>query len=473
MFRFFKDFFIYGIASVLSKIIAVFLMPVYTSVLTREEYGAMALIVSCKGIIDLVSNLNIHSGIARDYYEKDVNRSKLVSTGFYSILTLSISILCILIITRNFWTESVLGLPQKYDSAFLFMLLSIPAGSILSYFSILTRFKKKPILYTIGSLIQISIQISISVIGVVVLRYGVISVFVAVLIAELFGIFYFAFINREYIEFSFEWKYLKKALLYAIPTLPAILAGWIDTSVGQILISKYVSMEDLGVYSVALQFASIFTLISVGLNNTWGPFLYENYTKESFKKQVNNLFTIIVLVLTLVSVTISLLSKELVLLLSNPSYINAAQYIALLCIPMTIYLLFPIVSSGISISRDTKYIGIAYIVGSLINILFLLLLMPTMGIIIVPISLALSRIVSYVIQYVVTKRKGILTLPSKCVLFLIVMCIAMYFVVSFDVSLIHRIILLIIIDGFIIWHIAKKYDIKEFIHKYKYIKKQS
>ena len=466
MLKFFKDFFIYGIASVLSKIIAVFLMPVYTSVLTREEYGAMALIVSCKGIIDLFSNLNIHSGIARDYYEKDVNRSRLVSTGFYSILILSIPILCILITTRNFWTESVLELPQKYDFAFLLMLLSIPAGSILSYFSILTRFKKKPILYTIGSLIQILIQISISVIGVVVLRYGIVSVFVGVLIAELFGIIYFAFINREYIELSFEWKYLKRALLYAIPTLPAILAGWMDTSVGQIFINKYVSMEDLGVYSIALQFASVFTLISIGLNNTWGPFLYENYTKEGFKKQVNDLFTIIVLGLTIVSVTISLLSKELVLLLSNSSYINAAEYIVLLCIPMAVYLLFPIVSSGISISRDTKYIGIAYVAGSLINIMFLLLLMPKMGIIIVPISLALSRIVSYIIQYIVTKRKGILALPSKYIAFLIAMCVAMYFVVIFDISLTYRIIIIIAIDGLIAWYIIKKYNLKSFINNF-------
>lgn len=466
MLKFFKDFFIYGIASVLSKIIAVFLMPVYTSVLTREEYGAMALIVSCKGIIDLFSNLNIHSGIARDYYEKDVNRSRLVSTGFYSILILSISILCILITTRNFWTESVLELPQKYDFAFLLMLLSIPAGSILSYFSILTRFKKKPILYTIGSLIQILIQISISVIGVVVLRYGIVSVFVGVLIAELFGIIYFAFINREYIELSFEWKYLKRALLYAIPTLPAILAGWIDTSVGQIFINKYVSMEDLGVYSIALQFASVFTLISIGLNNTWGPFLYENYTKEGFKKQVNDLFTIIVLGLTIVSVTISLLSKELVLLLSNPSYINAAEYIVLLCIPMAVYLLFPIVSSGIFISRDTKYIGIAYVAGCIVNIISLVLFLPTIGIIIVPISLALSRIVSYIITNTVTKRKGILALPSKYIVFLIAMCIAMYFVVTYDISLTYRIILTIVIDGLIAWYVTKKYNLKSFIQNF-------
>ena len=70
MWRFFKDFMTYGVVSILGKLAAVFLMPIYTSILTKEEYGAMALITSCKGIIDLISNLNIHSGIARDYYEE-------------------------------------------------------------------------------------------------------------------------------------------------------------------------------------------------------------------------------------------------------------------------------------------------------------------------------------------------------------------------------------------------------------------
>ena len=54
--NFFKDFFIYGFASIVGKVVAIFLIPVYTNVLTQEEYGAMALIVSCKGLIDLISN---------------------------------------------------------------------------------------------------------------------------------------------------------------------------------------------------------------------------------------------------------------------------------------------------------------------------------------------------------------------------------------------------------------------------------
>lgn len=141
MWKFFKDFFIYGFASILGKVAAIFLIPIYTSILTREEYGAMAMLISVKGIIDLISNLNIHSGIARDYYEKDIDRKELVSTGLWSIMSLSCTILILMLLTKSFWLNSVLEL-SGYNSSFILVLLSIPAGGFVSYFSILTRFKK-------------------------------------------------------------------------------------------------------------------------------------------------------------------------------------------------------------------------------------------------------------------------------------------------------------------------------------------
>ena len=178
MWRFIKDFFIYGFASVLGKIAAIFLMPIYTNILTKEEYGAMALITACKGIIDLISNLNIHSGIARDYYEPDINRKKLVSTGIWSILGISCTVLVVLLLTRGFWLTSVLGLETIYMLPFVVMLVSIPAGSSLSYFAIMTRFERKSVKYSIGTILQLIVQIGISIYGVVVLRTGIVSIFI-------------------------------------------------------------------------------------------------------------------------------------------------------------------------------------------------------------------------------------------------------------------------------------------------------
>ena len=138
----------------MGKLAAILLIPVYTGVLTKEEYGAMALIVSCKGIIDLFSNLNIHSGIIRDYYETEDDRTKLISTGFFSILGFSNFTLLLVLLSTNFFIEKVLGIAE-FKSSFILMALSIPAGSLMSYFSILTRFKKKPIQYSIGSVVQL------------------------------------------------------------------------------------------------------------------------------------------------------------------------------------------------------------------------------------------------------------------------------------------------------------------------------
>ena len=419
MLKFFKDFFIYGFASTLSKLAALFLMPLYTSILTQKEYGVMAMLLSVKGIIDLVSNLNIHSGIARDYYEEGVNRKTLISTGLWSILSLSVTIMIFMLLSRNLWTNRVLGI-EGYTLSFVLVMLTIPAGSLQSYFAILTRFKKKPVLFAVGQLVILAIHLTISIISVVRLGWGINGIFLGTFVSEIFGICFFSAINREYIGFSFDGYYIKRALLFALPTLPAVAAGWVDSSLGQILIGKNVSLTDLGVYSIALQFASAYYLVSVAFGNVWTPFLYENYKKKDFESQINKLFILIVSILIVVSMSLSLFSNEIILIFANPSYLKAGVYLTLLCLPMSLSVLFPIASSGISISRDTKYTGMAYVSGSGVNVLMLVITLPLLGVIAVPISLLCSRIISYYIMYFVTKQKKLYGQLPNWILFVLV-----------------------------------------------------
>ena len=461
--HFFKEFFIYGFSSILGKIAAVLLMPIYTSILTKEEYGAMALIVACQGIIDLFSNLNIHSGIARDYHEEGINRKHLVSTGIWSILGVSSTILVILLMTSRFWMIKVLGLSEIYTTPFILMLFTIPAGSLLSYFAILTRFKRKPILYSIGTILQLLVQLLVSITGVVFLRLGILSIFAGVLCGELLGIIYYSYINRSLISFVFNKEYLRRALLFSIPTLPAILAGWTDSSIGQIIIGKYISTADLGVYSIALQLSSVFAFISIGLNNVWLPYLFENYKKDGFLQEINKLYIAIVLILTIIAVSVSLMSKEIVLLLSNSSYIDASKYFTLLCIPMCVYLLFPMATSGISISRDTKYISISYIAGSIINIAFLFMMIKNIGIYAVPIALGLSRIATYFILYYISRSKGVIVLPNRVLVLLLASMLVCFFIININLEIIYRATIAVLVCGTIATYIAKSINLKHFI----------
>ena len=155
----------------------------------------------------------------------------------------------------------------------------------------------------------------------------------------------------------------------------------------------------------ALSFTSAFSLISIALHNVWTPFLYENYKKPAFSSSVKKLFCIITSCLIVCSLILSLFSHEIVLLLSNEGYLSACKYMTLLCVPMSFYLLFPFASAGVSISRDTKYIGISYISGGIVNVVTLALTIGYLGVVAVPLCLSLSRILAYFILYKVSEKK--------------------------------------------------------------------
>lgn len=462
MLKFLKDFLIYGLASVIGKIAALLLMPMYTKILTQEEYGIMAMLISVKGILDLASNLNIHSGIARDYYEKGINKTILVSTGFWSILTISISILIIMSLSCNFWVENVLGL-HGHELDFILVLLSIPAGSFISYFSILTRFNKQPVKFAIGTIMSLIIQLTVNIYTIVVLHWGITGFFVGTLAGDLFSLIYFYLLNKSFVNLSFNWNYLKRALKYCIPLLPAILAGWVDSSLGQIFIGKSVSYTELGIYSVAVQFASAFTLISMALRNVWAPYLYESYQKPNFQSELDRLFTFFVLLAIFVSCALSLLSNELILIFSNKNYLDACIYLTMLCIPMSFLLLFPIAQSGLSISRNTKFVGIAYIIGSTLNILFLLAFLRKIGVVAVPIGLTISRIVTYFMMYSATRKYSSIHLPNQLLIALTLSVLISLVLAYFKSNIILRITFLIIITAFLTVIAIKKLNIINFL----------
>lgn len=464
MIKFLKQFFIYGFASVLGKIAAVFLLPLYTNVLTQNEFGALAMITATKGIIDVFSNLNIHSGIARDYYEKDIDRTKIISTGFYSIIFFSLSIMAILMYTRDFWITRILNV-ESYEKAFVFMLLTMPAGSLFTYFGILTRFKQKALLFSIGNLLQLTVQISFTIYYILIIKTGIVGVFYGMLIGELLGIVYFFFLNREYIRFTFHKSLLSRILKYSLPSLPAILAIWADSNIGQLFIGKYISLSEAGIYSIALRIASVYLLIRIAFENVWHPFVYEHLQTKDFGKIVMKIYNAATITLIVISVNLSILSEEIILLLSSTAYKKASVFLILLTIPMSLSILNQFVTIGPNISRKTKYISYANVLGSMVNLSCLAVLLPNYGAIIVPICLMLSGITVFLLSSYYTKREINLKFSYLNIFYLIISVgIALLFLQITDKKLLHY-WAIIVFNVVSLLLISRKYNILKYLKK--------
>ena len=75
----------YTASSVVSKLIAVFLLPIYTHYLTPSDYGAAEVMLASVIAASIVVRLGVIEAILRFYYLAGERPERVVSTGFASL----------------------------------------------------------------------------------------------------------------------------------------------------------------------------------------------------------------------------------------------------------------------------------------------------------------------------------------------------------------------------------------------------
>ena len=150
------------------------------------------------------------------------------------------------------------------------------------------------------------------------------------------------------------------------------------------------------------------------------------------------------------------MADEIVLILAQPTYLDAVKYITILCLPLSIYMLLPFVTSGIQISRKTKYLSYANCAGSLVNLIILVTLLPRFGVIVAPLSLTVSRLVNYFISKYYSSKFIDLRFPDSWILIFAAVIAVCYAVNVSDVPRYVVWLGLFVIDGFIAWYFIKQ-----------------
>ena len=308
-----KSVFIYGFASVMAKFIGVFLMPIYTRVFSPAEYGAVAMCMLFVAIANMFGNLNIHSGVARDYYEaKNIEeRRRLISTGFWHIAVFSFVVMIISYVFASEIASKFLGV-SEYLNAFKVSLLLIPLASFFSFFTIMMRLKKKPWLFTLVIGCQLLNQIAVSLVTILIFKWGIVGIFWGQISGSSIAIMLLIYILRRNLILSVDFATIKKILAYSVPTLPAILGAWINESLNRFLLLKYLSLDSVGHYTVALKVTSVFILFNVAFRNAWGPHFLENLKKHNHKEEFVRIYKLLLLILSFFVISITLFSKTMV-----------------------------------------------------------------------------------------------------------------------------------------------------------------
>jgi O-antigen/teichoic acid export membrane protein len=459
--KLFKDTSVYVIGDVFTKGMGFISIIFFTHFLSQRDMGAFGYINIIIGFVTTFLMLGLDNAYARYFFEfKNVQKKKILTTTLF--LFLFFFMILVLILPVIFYKElSYLFLNTfDYTLAFLFALVSLPL-KLLSYMSnqaLRNQFKTKK--FVTCNLITGILTIISSVALIIFTNLGVASIFFGMIIGDFFILpLRLFFIKNLFIQ-KINFNILKKTLAYGIPFLPTSVAYWIFSSTDRVMLETMVSLESVGVYTVAFSLCAVMSLLASSIGQAWSPHAVKAYEKDKEKAKVFyiNFLKVIIAVALFLIFFASMLGREIISFIFPSEYLIAFYPMLLLLIGIGFQVTTQVTAIGISLSKKTVYLVYITVIIAIINISLNYFLIPLYYEVGASFATMLSFLLLTIIYSLVSQKLFRLNYDFKYILTAFLILIIIFFASYLDIIL--RILLLLIVIGVIY---LKKIKITKFI----------
>lgn len=347
--------------------------PIFTRLLTQEEFGSFNNFSSWISILGVIVALNMESTLISARYEYEDKLDEYI----FSILSLSMLSTIFWWGLVNVFMEQAVGffdMNQVYINGMFVYLITQPAIKLFqSRESFFYRYK-------VSATLSILLSVGASLFSVLLVVnmanrldgrvYGMIlpnSIIGAILIL------YFAFAGKK-INVGY-WKY---ALKIALPFIPHLLSLTFLNMIDRIMITKICGEKAVALYSIGYTVALIITILLQSLNGAIAPWIGENLAKKQYTT-IRETSKVYILLFMYLAIGIMLISPEILLVMGGASYIDAKWImipISLGCVCQFLYSLFVNVEQ---FEKKTVGMAIASVSAAALNFVLNAWLIPIYG----------------------------------------------------------------------------------------------
>ena len=379
----------YAICSILQKCLSFITLPLFTRLLTTEQYGQYTIYSSWSGILMIFLTLNLAYGSFQTAMAKyDDRRNEYISSIQGICLLLSAIFLIVYLPFRKQW-NTLFELPTFFV---LLMTSEILFSTSTSLWMGKNRFEFK-----YKSVISITLLISVLspliaylLVGVTqekgyarILGYAGTNIVVGIIIFCLNIVKGKKIFNKEF------WKY---ALSFNIPLLAYYLSQVVFNQSDRIMISHITGSSDAAMYGVAYNLAMIMTFVLNAINGSYVPWLYGKI-KQGKAEENKSISLILVILMGLIILGVIWYAPEIIIIMAGKKYAAAIYVVA--PVSMSLLLLF-YCQLFINIEfyyEEKKMLVYGSVSAALINIILNAILIPRVGFV----AAGYTTLVSYMV----------------------------------------------------------------------------
>ncbi|CAB1057768.1 hypothetical protein D1BOALGB6SA_2523 [Olavius sp. associated proteobacterium Delta 1] len=396
---------IYMAGNILSQAIAFFALPVFTRYLTKADYGILSYTGSVTSFLLVISTLSLHSFILKYYFERQTEkeRKELFGTIFLFLMVFNLALLYIEFQVFPHllkWFHIQIPFYPYFAIALVINFLQIAPIIPLTYF----RVTKKAWGYFWLTSSQAILGILFGLILVIGSDMGVMGRFYGSLYSNIISLIVCIIIIIKVSRISFNFNTIKKSLKFSLPLLPGGFAGIAIASMDRIILERYVSLSQLGIYSVGVTLGTSLLIIVRSFYLAVEPEVYELYNQEGFDEKIVRLKNNLLYVILCIGCIIIIFSREIVSIVASERFYESYTIIPFF-VTGTIFRGAEILV-GITLFAMNKTIYQPIIVGValLFNVVGNLIFIPLMGIMGAAFASTLAFMIMLMVSVYITSK---------------------------------------------------------------------
>lgn len=429
-----KNTLIYAMGDIIPKLLNLITFPILTHHLTTGEYGIANYVNSIETLLTILTFLGLKTYYLVYYFKVGDEAEQKKLLGNLTIVVFFFNLLlctALMIVGGNIF--SAIGSGVDFYPY-------IALGVLSNFFSIfstlpsaLYRVRENPMPLTILNVIRGVLIMVATIILIPTHPTSEMVLTIKLVVNFTFAIFFF-YITCSNAIFKLNFQQLKHAFIFSLPLVPGDVAYYFSTMSDRILIEKYLSVSELGLYSTATTLAGMLNILAYGAYRAIEPYFFKNYGQPLFNESFRKIRDVLLFVVLLGALGMSLFSQLFIEIMTSEAYHSSYLLVSPLCIGITFCALSLMYSTVMTAQSKTKLNGTICVLCAIISVGLNVLLLPLIGLW----AAVIVNVLVYLVNYLFCRHfAGLHIKSSYCIIpFILYSFVCMLFVYLWHPSII-------------------------------------
>lgn len=379
-----------------SKLLVFLLVPLYTSVLTTEEYGIFDMVQTTISLLLPILTINIYDAVMRFCMDEDCDDKKVCGIGIKYVI---ISITCFTVLAL---INQQLGLIASLAQYTKYMIAFYITNVCNQFFIQYAKGKEEVKAIAIAGVANTGITLLLNILLLLYFKMGIEGFFLAYIFGQFFSCLFLIIKTKVWdnIDMTGNKELEKEMVAFSAPLILGAIGWWCNNASDKYVIIFMCGLAANGVFAVAYKIPSILTTLQQIFVQAWQISAVKGYGKEGSEEFYGKIFKGMNISMCAVCIMLTIATKPIAHLLYAKDFYAAWQYVPFLLVAGVFNSASGVLGPVLNANKNSKSLGISSLYGTAANLILNFLLIYLIG----PQGAAIATAISSYLIYQLRKN---------------------------------------------------------------------